>query len=299
MAKQWLRTSRGGRVHSLYRNAVNLVDEAGELFSVVMPPLGPGPFALQLRAAPDALLSAGGFEGMLDGRVPVRMRPEVLELGPIHVHLTDLQTWVPRPNWDGLRASLTAATVEQLGQLLRQVAPPGSLAPLADGAARSLWPEGVPSEDLPAALLHRIADLVPELLSGLSRSDRDQIWQAASKLAGLGGGVTPAGDDFLLGAIHALWVTREAETAQDLSNAAVEVASLRTNVVSVAWLRAAARGEAAHEWHALFEAVTQDLPIDRAARRLIQRGHTSGADGLAGFLAGLQVLAPALQPARS
>ena len=295
-ARQWLQDPRGGRVHSLYQNAINLIDKRGELFSLVMPPLGPGPFALLLRPVPINLQSADGFASLIEVGAPIRVGPAVLELGAIQVRLTDLEIWNPRPNWDGLRASLRVATVEQLAQVLRRYAPPGSLAPLAERPAGALWSESASGGDLSSALLHRIASLAQELLSALIRSEPAQIEAAASKLAGLGSGVTPAGDDFMLGAIHALWASADGNRVADLVGSVLEGVGSRTNAVSLAWLRAAARGEAANEWHGLFEAVLMGEPIEAVARLLIRRGHTSGADAVAGFVAAFRALT-ALAPA--
>ncbi len=297
-AVEWLSQARGPRVHSLYRQSLNLIDRRGELFSLVLPAVGPGPFALVVRPIQGHRWPAGGFAGRLKVDSPVRSRADAIEVGPMEVRLSDLETWQPSPDWDRLSRALTPEHLERLDQLLRHHAPAGSLAPLAASAARALWSEIASREDLGSALLHTIAGLAEQLLNGLIRSDRGQIQGAASKLAGLGGGVTPAGDDFMLGAIHALWASTDLARATDLGRAVVAAVGSLTNAVSLAWLRAAARGEAGNEWHALFEAVLADRPIDQVARVLIRRGHTSGADALAGFVAAGRALESSGQASR-
>jgi hypothetical protein len=289
-AIEWLGQARGPRVHSLYRQSLNLIDRRGDLFSMVLPAVGPGPFALVVQPSQGNRWPASGFAGRLRVDSTVRLKADAIEVGPLEIRLTDLETWQPSPDWDRFGSALTPEHLERLDQLLRHHAPAGSLAPLADRSARALWSESAPREDLGAALLHTIAGLARQLLSGLVRSDRGQIQGAASKLAGLGGGVTPAGDDFMLGAIHALWAAGEMDRVPDLGSAVVEAARSRTNAISLAWLRAAARGEAGNEWHALFEAILAGRPIDEVARVLIRRGHTSGADALAGFVAARRAL---------
>lgn len=289
-AVEWLAQARRLRVHSLYRQSLNLIDRRGELFSLVLPAVGPGPFALVAQPIPGSRWPAGGFAGRLRVDSPVRLRADAMEVGSLEVRLSDLETWQPSPDWHRLGSALTPEHLERLGQLLEQHAPAGSLAPLADRSARALLSESASHADLGSALLHTIAGLAQQLLSGLIRSDRGQIQGAAAKLAGLGGGVTPAGDDFMLGAIHALWAADEMDRVPDLGNAVVEAAGRRTNAVSLAWLRAAARGEAGNEWHALFDAILAGRLIDEAARGVIRRGHTSGADALAGFVAARRAL---------
>jgi hypothetical protein len=284
-AVEWLAQARRPRVHSLYRQSLNLIDRRGELFSLVLPAVGPGPFALVVQPIQGNRWPADGFAGRLRVDSPVRLRADAIAVGPLEVRLSALETWQPSPDWDRLGSTLTPQHLERLDQLLQYYAPAGSLAPLADRAARVLWSESASREDLGSALLHTIAGLAQQLLTGLIQSDRGQIQGAAAKLAGLGGGVTPAGDDFMLGAIHALWAAGEMDREPDLGSAVVEAAGSRTNAVSLAWLRAAARGEAGNEWHALFDAILAGHPIDEVARVLIRRGHTSGADALAGFVA--------------
>jgi hypothetical protein len=64
-----------------------------------------------------------------------------------------------------------------------------------------------------------------------------------------------------------------------------------TTALAAAYLHSAARGECAAPWHDLFAAVLQPAPEPRqaalsaAVAALLALGHTSGADGLAGFLA--------------
>ncbi|MBI3177603.1 MAG: DUF2877 domain-containing protein [Chloroflexi bacterium] len=295
---EWLGQARHPRVHSLYRQSLNLIDQRGELFSLVLAELGPGPFALVVQPLRNSHWPVGGFVAQLRVDSPVRLRTDSIEVGPLEVGLSGLKNWEPRPDWRGLRTVLTPHHLERLDRQLQQHAPSGSLAPLAGGLAASHAETAIDRKDLEFSLTRALARPAHELLSELVLGDPEQVGRAAAKLAGLGGGVTPAGDDFLLGAIHALWASADLGRAVDLARAVVEAAGSRTNAVSLAWLRAAARGEAANEWHALFEAVLQDRPIEPQVRGLIRRGHTSGADALAGFIAALRVLAANAEPTR-
>jgi Protein of unknown function (DUF2877) len=105
----------------------------------------------------------------------------------------------------------------------------------------------------------------------------------APTLVGLGVGSTPAGDDYLVGAFHALWSRSDADwligPAEGLAN--------HTTRASAAWLRAAARGEAGSAWRALIEALGAghgSEPVRRAVRQVLARGATSGAASIAGFI---------------
>lgn len=296
---EWLGHARHPRVHSLYRQSLNLIDRRGELFSLVLAALGPGPFALVVQPTRSSPWPVGGFASQLRVDSLVRLRADALEVGPLEVRLTDLEPWQPCPDWQSLRTALTPDHLERLDLLLQQHAPAGSLAPLAGGAGSGQVNEALVRADLEFALVRALAGPARGLVDELVLGDPDRVGRAAAKLSGLGGGVTPAGDDFLLGAVYALWICGEPERAGQLATAVVEAAGSRTNAVSLAWLRAAARGEAGNEWHALFNAVLAGRPIEQAARVLIRRGHTSGADALAGFLAALRVLAANAEPAQA
>ena len=289
-AIEWLGQARLPRVHSLYRQSLNLIDRRGELFSLVLPAVGPGPFALVVQPVGRGRWPAGGFAGLLRVDSPVRLRADAIEVGPLEVRLSGLETWQPSPDWDRLRTAMTFDHLERLDGLLQHHAPAGSLAPLTGGLPSAEVDAASGRVDLEFGMVRALAGSAREFLPELVLGDPDRVGRAAANLSGLGGGVTPAGDDFLLGAVHALWISCERDRARSLATAVVEAAGSRTNAVSLAWLRAAARGEAANEWHALFEAVLAGRPIDQLARQLIRRGHTSGADALAGFVAAQRAL---------
>jgi hypothetical protein len=100
-------------------------------------------------------------------------------------------------------------------------------------------------------------------------------------------GLTPAGDDFLMGAIYAGRILHPSGMAETIGRVIAAAAKPMTTALSGAWLQAASRGELGEKWHELFDALlSQDIPaIHRSINRVLAVGHTSGADALAGFLA--------------
>jgi hypothetical protein len=123
--------------------------------------------------------------------------------------------------------------------------------------------------------------------------DIEQIRINAGKLAGLGSGLTPAGDDFLMGVMHALWALLPSQTANHVANEISGASAPRTTSLSAAWLRAAARGEAGERWHDLFDAISngEGDKVLSAASRILPTGHSSGADALGGFSLAVRILA--------
>jgi len=279
-ALEWLASATKPRIHSLYRQSINLINANRSLLSVVVPEVGPGPFAIVV-AQPEA-----AFEGFteLDLESSVTISSHRIEIGHIQVDATSAEEWKPQPDWQRFGEDLDRAAKSKLAELLREHAPPGSFAPLAVGAL----PE--PDQTIQSKALHAAARPAELLLSSLDAGDRDGAGEAASGLAGLGGGVTPSGDDYLQGAIHAIWAKLNTELARPMGEAIASEAAPRTNAVSAEWLWSAARGEAGVDWHLLAQAIATNQQVADTMIRLLHRGHTSGADAMAGFLATISAL---------
>jgi hypothetical protein len=121
------------------------------------------------------------------------------------------------------------------------------------------------------------------LAEALRRGDRALAVSAAAALAGLGEGSTPAGDDYAMGALHALWATDL--PARRWAAALAAAAAPRTTIGSAAWLRAAADGAVGERWRELLGALAcgETRAVRAATRRVRALGHTSGAFSLRGF----------------
>ncbi len=143
---------------------------------------------------------------------------------------------------------------------------------------------------LPPALAARVLAGAADLLNGLLGHDEAQATRGARRLAGAGGGLTPAGDDFAVGVFLAVWAGLYGPGRAELCGPIAAQMAPLTTALSAAYLQAAARGECAAPWHALFAALTEPAAtrpraLAEAVAALLAVGHTSGADGLAGFLA--------------
>ncbi|MBX6343113.1 MAG: DUF2877 domain-containing protein, partial [Thermomicrobiaceae bacterium] len=122
---------------------------------------------------------------------------------------------------------------------------------------------------------------------------------AACRLVGLGPGLTPSGDDFLIGVCGALALVGALapSVAEDCRAAARVIAASapgRTTLLSLTWLRQAAAGEFSAELGGLLAALVtagDDAALERAAERLLAIGGTSGWDMAVGVLLGGQAMA--------
>ena len=134
----------------------------------------------------------------------------------------------------------------------------------------------------------------------LSRNDIDAFAAAATRVLGLGPGLTPSGDDFVGGILFALAHAPRAGWAGAMPalRAHLRQAARRsTNVISAALLDDLIDGASYAPLHALLAALQEDAPapIERACRSLLSVGATSGADMLAGLLLALLTL-PSPEP---
>lgn len=126
------------------------------------------------------------------------------------------------------------------------------------------------------------------LLAAARVGDRQAALTAAGSLVGLGAGLTPSGDDVLVGFTAALTVARAA-LARPIARAAAD-AGARTTLVARTYLEYAARGQYAERVHDLIAAVAAG-----DATRIVRGmswGATSGADLVLGILLGARATWP-------
>ena len=132
----------------------------------------------------------------------------------------------------------------------------------------------------------RAAAAIAGLLGAHAGGDMRGVQGHAAALCGLGPGLTPAGDDWLAGWLVGLRLVSPGSDLHGAGEAVLEAAEGRTTMLSLAFLRCAARGEVAEPWHALLAALAAGTAtnVETAAARVLCFGATSGADMLTGFL---------------
>ena len=120
------------------------------------------------------------------------------------------------------------------------------------------------------------------------RRDTRSAEQALRALIGRGAGTTPAGDDFVTGALAHAWITtgRDASMVAAMRLLQAELPNL-TTATGATYLRAAARGEFGSHLVAWISALPRVAPPRalRLALRVAGHGASSGCDTLAGFVA--------------
>jgi len=264
------------RVLAVFERACHLVSHDGDVIALVSPQIGDGPLNVVVDGAP-------GLFARVHTGAPVRLEleEERLWIGGLAIDLREATAWEPRPDWAALRERRAAigACLPLLHTTCLHHAPAGSLLALLSAPSPG---NGLTGDTLATA--RAAAQALQEGWAG----DAMRLQAGAAGLAGLGGGLTPAGDDFLAGAMLWAWLARPAPArlCRDIVEAAVD----RTTTLSAAFLRASARGECSAPWHALLAALSEEpgdegeARITTAVQEILARGATSGADSLAGFL---------------
>jgi len=191
------------------------------------------------------------FSEYFDVRSEIAIQVGQLILGDLSINTVDAKLWSPRPDWEGLYA--------KRADILNRI-----LSLQTDDEERSN----------------------PEFLASLVSANISDGTKLVSRLAGLGQGLTPAGDDFIMGALYATWIIHPLEVSSKLAKEVAEAAAPLTTSLSAAWIRSVGMGEAGEAWHDLFDSLvsSDNLRIQESVDNILGIGETSGADALAGFI---------------
>jgi len=248
------------RVISVHHRVVNCLSDAGQWVALVHPQVKNGPFHIVL-ARPVS------FAGLTPGNVGM-WRGERVEIGQLDVDITSVELWQPR------------------------------LAPLPKDRSRAHWrilrehvtsrKEAAPAAGLAQATASRLNQGQALLIAALLAERERDLVRGVRMLVGLGPGLTPAGDDFLLGLMARLHLAPpEGRDFSGIMQIMLAEAGPRTTRLSREWLRQAALGHFAEPWHHLRQALTAGAAADvrRAADAILAIGATSGQQAMTGFLA--------------
>jgi hypothetical protein len=254
-----------GHVHSVFAAACN-VRCHDTLVTIAACRLGDGPAMLRLTddAPPDLrrLLTVGETVGGHDG---------VLRSAHVELRLRQARVWRPAP-------PMRPLTPERIEARLRHAA--ASLAQCRDSHSTILGREG--------------ATTVAALRDACRTLDVEPAMRHAVRLIGWGEGLTPAGDDFLVGLLAGLDAWVEGDERRGRVRAAIAAAvtsgARRTTPIAAHYLKLAAGSHYNEPLVGLRHALLAEDDgrfVDAALRRALAIGASSGADTTHGLLAGL------------
>jgi hypothetical protein len=270
-------SSQTGSVIAVFRSTFYIVI-GDQLICIANGSVGPGPLNIITVAPPSTDWSASGVRV----RMPVAISRSEIRVGSRFVFpLSRCKRWSPilpdgepkpgcvRIGLDTLRvAAAKVAPHEGLGRYLAKGPTTIRGNVLSDSAAPQI-------ASARTWVIQMLAEAHPPLV-------RDKAW--VRKIAGLGPGLTPSGDDFLAGMMIALHRLDEAPTARLLWRMVEPIAQRDGNAISLAHLAAAAEGFGAEAIECTISAVLRgDGPVILTSLNdVAELGHTSGWDAMVG-----------------
>jgi hypothetical protein len=289
-------------VHSVFDQALNLIDGEGAIFSLVGPRGRNGPATLVLAPLP-----AVGWPRLMDLKAGILAKVDPLGRlvigGHLALDLSRAELW-HRPAldacFDAQQLQENQSRAARLAFELRGQEGLGPLLPYWHGLRDQ--PNGRPPGGLPP--LPRLAwEALAALLHAWRAGQAGAVGRAASRLVGLGPGQTPSGDDLLAGLMvaderlhtvqgaHGCAPADRADSRALLRTACLQAAVGRTTDLGLARLRYASEGDLDERSELVIAALIRGglADVEAATRELLGYGHSSGLDTLLGLLLGFAI----------
>jgi hypothetical protein len=145
--------------------------------------------------------------------------------------------------------------------------------------------------NLDSPLSQRIAKPVLHLITSTEHYNLEDALLAAAKMIGLGPGVTPSGDDILIGFLAGLWsmAGQDQKQLSFIRSFGAELVQLSkgTSEISRTYIYHATQGQFSSSLSQLAEAIATGDGVEEATQTAMRVGHSSGMDSVTGLLIGL------------
>jgi len=279
-----------GAIHSIFHRACNVSLESGELLTLVSSEKGNFPNGIRLETPPrftflhqirlgqavacrGGILRVSGSDLSVDLRTAGRWHIDLKELR-VDLHRRDTaQTWAvawleleKHRRRNGISAMIASIPVSRQNPII---------SPLVKTLAK------------------RSVETIPALIGATRTYQVEGAVTAMRPLIGLGPGLTPSGDDFIVGYLAGLWSTTGGDSCRLRFMSSVgrwlSQAAAGTNTISRTHIRSAVNGNVSEPIATLAEHFRQEKNMDivrEATRSALQVGNTSGTDGVLGLLLG-------------
>lgn len=278
-------------VHSVFQSAANLrLTKGGKLLTLAGSGEADLPQGIRLDTSADF-----SFAGLQVGE-PATCRAGILRIDSfsLTVDLRTAHIW--KCNLPALAVDLTNPAVESAWISVWQALNKRQLLAGAEIVADDLLRLDV---TLRAGVPRKAGEAMQGLIWATQQYDLDAASTAARTLIGLGSGLTPSGDDLLVGYLVGLWcaVRERLDRKQFISDLGRRVIHLsdRTNDISRTYIYHGARGQVSSRLAALAEAISlgeSGEPLLSTTENAMRVGHSSGMDAVTGLLFGLTTWEP-------
>jgi hypothetical protein len=260
-----LNQDRNFCILNVFEHACNLIGDDGQIVSIVSENAYHAPFSL---IAPLPAIRPYITDGMYRCEAGNLITPTVI-FSLENAYLWDSTVALDKlPNFDRLIALsklLLATAHDSLAQQYLKLRP-------VQSAVQQLN-------------LQQMSEIINAILVTITANDDATLSRWIPQIAGRGMGLTPAGDDWLMGCMLALHMMKQENRARKIAAWAIP----KTTPLSAAWLKFAAERKYGELWHKFLQAETTS-EIQQAIQAILAQGQTSGADALTGFVQTLETL---------
>jgi hypothetical protein len=261
----WIRNSNKASLLNQFPDALNIVNQDNQVVSIVSEKIGNSPFNLVING--DNSLYTSEIEKLL-------IQKRKFFINEYFIEVKNAVVWNPIfPE--------VSITKLKAGKLINSV----SNALLKSNNTSLLNNYDVSKNSIEENIVDRLSNSISIFMDGIQNFELEKISAGSRKIAGLGIGLTPTGDDYLLGGMAACWLLYSREKAEAVCKTIHSSVLDRTNTLSYSWLRAMANREGSEKWHQLFISIQEDFNknIDDALFSIVNTGNSSGEDSLIGF----------------
>jgi len=284
-----------GHIHSVFRCVLNIAFLEGGLGFIVGPEVGRGPLSICVDIPEHIDLVALGLDkGLIVSRVADLI---VIGTNVLAVSIKEAALW--ESNLLFTNVLRMPRDIERNLMTLREVAVSSGkhsgLGQLIELSESDLSNEDVTSKMEPIAQL--ALPRILRLLKAIKSNNTQNLMESVTHLIGLGPGLTPAGDDLLIGLMLSMLYFAEnlnVNTARvhNVNSAIISCVHARTTSVSQEFLIQAAIGNAHEQILNLIEVllIRESNDVEQVARTVLAIGGTSGTDTILGVLLGSHLM---------
>lgn len=281
-----IQKGKKGVVHSVYKNVINISVE-GHIVSIQADILPKTPFSLTVYSCPILFQELEIHKGD-----EVDFQKSQFSIGSyiFNVDSTNI--------WDAQLTRRFCVNRESSKREIETLSKNLAIYGKNDGLGKLPWffLETSPDDEFKQNMNHVVSIALPLVQNLLRNAGEGRIDVSAVKgasLIGLGPGLTPSGDDFLIGLLSVLLSTKDNKAvvqqfAECLKSEVIKNVN-KTTFLSRELLLCGCRGDFSEPFHYFYDSlITNDAKqILSSSIDFINTGHTSGTDALSGILFGL------------
>lgn len=275
------------KVHSVFKDALNIIDDHGNLVTFVdhSKDIAPMSAQVQLGALPTQLIETGEL-------VEIDTKRFVFPRLNLTLDFKDHTLWVPdyQKRTKALTQKKLIPRVEAMKELIQSY---GQLEGIVE-LIKVLNFDQVKNKVVSSSGdLNQYADFIEDriitVLNFVYNYEYEKLASYIPKFVGFGPGLTPSTDDFLLGLIisHIYEQRLRGRTMKEIQTYVVPLLAEieeKTTKVSAEMLKHGVKGKVSDTYRAAVQAMYYDVkaPFDKTCIQVLENGSTSGSDYLFG-----------------